>query len=127
MQPAPLVVRATSVFCPRRKISMMRMGPPQQGHGSRRVSGVISGSGSGAAFCSVSARFLPQRLVLDTCDDVGLGDEVFEEVVPFLDPKFDKIGSILGRIFEPQHIVSMGWSLCKTDFGESRVVTRRVT
>ena len=24
---------------------MMRMGPPQQGHGSRRVSGMISGSG----------------------------------------------------------------------------------
>lgn len=27
--------------CPRRKISMMRMGPPQQGQGSRRVSGMI--------------------------------------------------------------------------------------
>ena len=30
---------------------MMRMGPPQQGHGSRRVSGMIS-SGSGAVACS---------------------------------------------------------------------------
>jgi hypothetical protein len=29
-------------FWPRRKISMMRMGPPQPGHGSRRVSGTAS-------------------------------------------------------------------------------------
>ena len=33
-------------FCPRRNISMMRIGPPQQGHGSRKVSGMISASGS---------------------------------------------------------------------------------
>ncbi len=32
---------------------MMRMGPPQQGQGSRRVSGMISASGSDAAVCSV--------------------------------------------------------------------------
>ena len=37
-------------FWPRRKISMMRMGPPQQGHGSRRVCGTISATGS--ACCS---------------------------------------------------------------------------
>lgn len=30
---------------------MMRMGPPQQGHGSRRVSGMIS-LGSGGVACS---------------------------------------------------------------------------
>ena len=36
-------------FCPRLKISMMRMGPPQQGHGSRKVSGAISVLGSGVA------------------------------------------------------------------------------
>lgn len=33
----------------------------------------------------VSARFLPQRLVLDAGDDVGFGGEVIEEAVPFLD------------------------------------------
>ncbi len=33
----------------------------------------------------VSARFPPQRLVLDAGDGVGLGDEVFEEAEPFLD------------------------------------------
>ena len=32
-------------FCPRRKISMMRMGPPQHGHGSRGVSGDNLGLG----------------------------------------------------------------------------------
>ncbi|TCP22193.1 CRISPR-associated endonuclease Cas1, partial [Rhodovulum adriaticum] len=31
---------------------------------------------------AVSPRFLPQRLVLDAGDDVGFGDEVFEEAVP---------------------------------------------
>lgn len=39
-------------FWPRRKISMMHMGPPQHGHGSRRVSGIISACGSGAMVCS---------------------------------------------------------------------------
>lgn len=39
-------------FCPRRNISMMRIGLPQQGHGSRRVSGAISVCGSGTAGCS---------------------------------------------------------------------------
>ncbi len=32
----------------------------------------------------VSARFLPQRLIVDAGDDVGLSDEVFEEAVPCL-------------------------------------------
>ena len=36
-------------FFPLRKISMMRIGPPQHGHGSRSVSGVGSAAGSGAA------------------------------------------------------------------------------
>ena len=31
---------------------MMRMGPPQQGHSSRKVSGMISASGPDAAACS---------------------------------------------------------------------------
>lgn len=39
-------------FCPRRKIAMMRMGLPQQGHGSRRVSSALSTFGSGTATCS---------------------------------------------------------------------------
>lgn len=33
----------------------------------------------------VSPRFLPQRLVLDAGDDVGVIDEVFEEAVPLFD------------------------------------------
>lgn len=33
----------------------------------------------------VSARLLPQRLVLDAGDDVGFGDEVFEEAAPLFD------------------------------------------
>ncbi|MEQ9587337.1 MAG: transposase, partial [Parvibaculaceae bacterium] len=33
----------------------------------------------------VSARFLPQRLVLDAGDNVWLGDEVVEEAVPLFD------------------------------------------
>ncbi len=37
---------------------------------------------AGAKF--VSARFLPQRLIVDAGDDVGLSDEVFEEAVPCL-------------------------------------------
>ena len=42
MLPAPVVAPATVVADRGRKISMMRIGPPQQGHGSRRVSGMIS-------------------------------------------------------------------------------------
>ena len=34
---------------------------------------------------NVSARFLPQRLILDAGDDVGLVDEVIKEAVPFFD------------------------------------------
>ena len=34
----------------------------------------------GSCWRDVSAQFLPQRLVLDSGDDVGFGDEVFEEV-----------------------------------------------
>ncbi len=34
---------------------------------------------------TVSARFLPQRLVLDAGDNVWLGDEVVEEAVPLFD------------------------------------------
>ncbi|MEQ8342991.1 MAG: hypothetical protein RLP08_26245, partial [Marinovum algicola] len=34
---------------------------------------------------AVSARFLPQRLVLDAGDNVWLGDEVVEEAVPLFD------------------------------------------
>ncbi len=33
----------------------------------------------------VSARFLPLRLVLDTCDDVWIVDAVIEEALPLLD------------------------------------------
>tara|TARA_R110000787_G_scaffold8393_2_gene27963 strand:- start:25 stop:309 length:285 start_codon:yes stop_codon:yes gene_type:complete len=41
-------------FWPRQKISMMRMGPPQQGHGSRRVSGMTSATASSVCGdCSV--------------------------------------------------------------------------
>src|SRR6056297_2545165 len=51
MPPAPSGGRDIG-FCPRRKISVIRMGLPQQGHGSRRVSGAISVCGFGAATCS---------------------------------------------------------------------------
>jgi len=33
---------------------------------------------------TVSARFLPRRLVLDACDDVRIFDEVLQEFVPGL-------------------------------------------
>ena len=31
---------------------MMRIGPPQQGHGSRRMSGMTSAAGAGGVACS---------------------------------------------------------------------------
>lgn len=46
-------------FCPRRNTSMIRMRPPQHGHGSRKVSGAISCNSSGSAVCS--ARWTPSK------------------------------------------------------------------
>jgi len=58
---------------------MTRMGPPQQGHGSRRVNGMMSASGSDAV---TLARALDAEQGADLCDVGPAGRACQQTIVP---------------------------------------------